>query len=108
KPEHEWASVKDFAHRMVLAMETDNPSLLLTRMTKAARKNKIFLDYLRNDRGATAVAPYSPRARKDAPVALPLKGSELKSRERPVFLVSTFSKWPNRLNDDPWEGMLKT
>jgi bifunctional non-homologous end joining protein LigD len=108
KPEHDWASVKDFAHRMVLAMETDNPSLFLTRMTKAARKNKIFLDYLRNDRGATAVAPYSPRARKDAPVALPLKWSELKSRERPVFLVATFSKWQNRLNDDPWEGMLKT
>jgi bifunctional non-homologous end joining protein LigD len=108
KPEHDWASVKDFAHRMVLAMETDNPSLFLTRMTKAARKNKIFLDYLRNDRGATAVAPYSPRARKDAPVALPLKWSELKSRERPVFLVATFSKWQNRLNDDPWEGMSKT
>jgi bifunctional non-homologous end joining protein LigD len=108
KPEHNWASVKDFAHRMVLAMEADNPSLFLTRMTKAARKNKIFLDYLRNDRGATAVAPYSPRARKDAPVALPLKWSELKSRERPIFLVTTFSKWQSRLDDDPWEGMSKT
>jgi bifunctional non-homologous end joining protein LigD len=93
---------------MVLAMEADNPSLFLTRMTKAARKNKIFLDYLRNDRGATAVAPYSPRARKDAPVALPLKWSELKSRERPIFLVTTFSKWQSRLDDDPWEGMSKT
>ncbi|WP_058186272.1 DNA ligase D [Terracidiphilus gabretensis] len=108
RPEHDWASVKDFAHRMVIAMETDNASLFLTRMTKAARKNKIFLDYLRNDRGATAIAPYSPRARNEAHVALPLHWSELKSRERPVFLVTNFSKWQKRLNDDPWEGMLKT
>ena len=108
RPEHDWAPVKDFAHRMVLAMEADNSSLFLTRMTKAARKNKIFLDYLRNDRGATAIAPYSPRARNEAHVALPLDWSELKSRERPVFLVTNFSKWQKRLNDDPWKGMLKT
>jgi bifunctional non-homologous end joining protein LigD len=108
RPEHDWASVKDFAHRMVLAMEADNSSLFLTRMAKAARKNKIFLDYLRNERGATAIAPYSPRARNEAHVALPLNWSELKSRERPVFLVTNFSKWQKRLKDDPWEGMSKT
>ena len=60
---------------MVLAMEEDNASLFLTRMTKSARKGKIYLDYLRNERGATSIAPFSPRARDGAPVALPLSWS---------------------------------
>ncbi len=108
RPEHDWATVKNFAHNMVLAMEKDNPNLFLTRMNKAARKNKIFLDYLRNDRGATSIAPYSPRARNQAHAALPLKWPELKSRKLPVFPVTDFLKWQKRLKDDPWKAMLKT
>ena len=107
RPEHDWATVKDFAHRMVLAMEADNPSLFLTRMTKSARKGRIYLDYLRNERGATSIAPFSPRAREGASVALPLNWSELKSTERPVFRVSDFNEWKNRLRHDPWKGLLK-
>lgn len=107
RPEHDWAAVKDFTHRMVLAMEADNPSLFLTKMTKAARKDKIYLDYLRNERGATSIAPFSPRARDGASVALPLNWSELKARERPVFRVSDFAQWKKRLSRDPWDGMLK-
>jgi bifunctional non-homologous end joining protein LigD len=107
RPEHDWAVVKDFAHRMALAMEKDNPSLFLTLMTKAARKDKIYLDYLRNERGATSIAPFSPRARDGASVALPLSWSELKLREMPVFRVSDFGGWKKRLRDDPWDGMLK-
>jgi bifunctional non-homologous end joining protein LigD len=108
RPEHDWTTVKDFAHRMVLAMEAENPSLYLTRMTKAARKGKIYLDYLRNERGATSIAPFSPRARAGAAVALPLNWSELKLPERPVFRVSDFSEWKKRLARDPWEAMSKT
>ena len=108
RPEHDWTAVKDFAHRMVLAMEADNPSLYLTRMTKSARKGKIYLDYLRNERGATSIAPFSPRARAGAAVALPLNWSELKLPERPVFRVSDFSEWKKRLARDPWEAMSKT
>ena len=77
EPDHEWPAVKEFAHRFVLAMEKDNPKLYLTKMTKAARVGKIYLDYLRNERGATSVAPYSPRARAGMPVSLPLSWSEL-------------------------------
>ena len=62
--EHDWATVKEFAHQFVLAMEAENPSLYITKMTKAARTGRIYLDYLRNERGATAVAPYSPRSRE--------------------------------------------
>jgi bifunctional non-homologous end joining protein LigD len=108
RPEHDWAAVKDFAHRMVLAMEADNRSLFLTKMTKTARKGKIYLDYLRNERGATSIAPFSPRARNGAPVALPLHWSELKLKERPVFRVSDFSEWKKRLHDDPWKGLMMT
>lgn len=100
-----WPVVKEFAHNLVLAMEKDAPDLYLTRMTKAARKGKIYLDYLRNERGATSIAPYSPRARWGVPVALPLNWEELKIKERPRFLVSEFSKWKKRLQNDPWSGM---
>ncbi|HEX4032601.1 MAG TPA: DNA ligase D [Terracidiphilus sp.] len=108
RPEHDWLAVKDFAHRMVLAMEADNRSLFLTRMTKAARKGKIYLDYLRNERGATSIAPFSPRAREGVSVALPLDWSELRSTERPIFRVSDFAEWKKRLHRDPWREMLKT
>ena len=100
-----WADVKEFAHNVVLAMEKDAPDRYLTKMTKAARKGKIYLDYLRNERGATSIAPYSPRARSGMPVALPLKWAELKAKERPRFTVSEFSKWKKRLENDPWSGI---
>jgi bifunctional non-homologous end joining protein LigD len=105
KPQREWPEVKDFAHSFVRMMEAANPKLYLTKMTKAARKNRIYLDYLRNERGATAVAPYSPRARKGVHVALPLSWNELKKTERPEFAVATFSQWKARLKQDPWAKM---
>jgi len=107
KPEYEWPEVKDFAHNVVLGMERKNPALYVTKMTKAIRKNRIYLDYLRNDRGSTAIAPYSTRARSGAPVALPLEWKELSSKSRPVFHVMDFDKWKKRLDRDPWAEMLK-
>jgi len=107
-PDLGWAEVKDLAHKLVNAMERDNPTLYLTKMTKAARKGKIYLDYLRNERGATAVAPYSPRARAGAHVSLPLPWSALKLPERPVYSVKNFDEWRSRLRNDPWKAMLTT
>jgi bifunctional non-homologous end joining protein LigD len=107
KPDQRWPAIKEWAHRFVLGMERDNPRLYLTKMTKAARTGKIYLDYLRNERGATAVAPYSPRARKGAPVSVPLAWSELKSG-RPDFRVSNFPDWSGRLRKDVWAGLLKS
>ena len=105
RAEHAWPTVKEFAHNLVLAMEKDNPRLFITRMTKAARKGKIYLDYLRNERGATSIAAFSPRARAGAPVALPMSWSELKMKQRPQFRVTDFPKWKKRLANDPWIGM---
>ncbi len=107
RAENEWPVVKEFAHNVVLGIEKKNPGLYVTKMTKALRKNRIYLDYLRNDRGSTAVAPYSPRARAGAPVALPLDWKELKSKTRPAFHVTDFDSWKKRLNSDPWAEMDK-
>lgn len=105
KPEHEWPAVKNFAHNLVLEMERQRPELYVTKMTKASRKNRIYLDYLRNDRDATAVAPYSPRARSGAPVAMPLRWNELDAEERPRFHVPDFAEWRGRLRRDPWKAL---
>jgi len=107
-PHHEWPVIKRWAHNFVLRMERENPTHYLTRMTKAARPGKIYLDYLRNERGATAIAPYSPRARKGIPVSMPLDWSELNSPTRPNFSIANCSDWSPRLTSDPWELLLKS
>jgi bifunctional non-homologous end joining protein LigD len=104
--QHDWVTVKTAAHNLVLSMERAHPSLYLTKMTKAARVGKIYLDYLRNERGATAVAPFSPRARVGAPVSLPLSWTALKLAERPVFRAADFASWRSHLRSDPWKPML--
>jgi bifunctional non-homologous end joining protein LigD len=108
RPEHEWPAVKQFAHELVLQLEREDPKLYITKMSLAARKNRIFLDYLRNDREATSIAPYSPRARSGAPVAMPLKWDELKSANMPKFYISDFDRWQGRLRRDPWSKLLET
>lgn len=105
RPEFQWPAIKEFAHAFVNAMEREHPELYLTKMTKSARKGKIYLDYLRNERGATSVAAYSPRARSGGPVSMPLSWSELKLPKRPVFRVVDFEQWKGRLKKDPWNGM---
>jgi bifunctional non-homologous end joining protein LigD len=107
-PDRDWAAIKQFAHHVVLEMEAGKPELYITKMTKAARKNRIYLDYLRNDWESTAVAPWSPRARSGAPVAMPLLWKELAAAKAPAFHVTDFAQWKRRLKSDPWKGMLKT
>jgi bifunctional non-homologous end joining protein LigD len=113
EPKLDWAAAKDFAHRLVLSMEKANPALYLTRMTKSARTGRIYLDYLRNERGATAVAPYSPRARPGCNVSMPLAWTEIAPRgefatARPTFRVADFPTWRSRLTKDPWKSIATT
>jgi bifunctional non-homologous end joining protein LigD len=103
-PKLDWGKVKQFAHDFALAMEQQQPKLYLTKMSKAARKDRIFIDYLRNERGSTAIAPYSPRARAGASVALPLNWADLKLPKRPVFQVANFDEWKSRMTRDPWKN----
>jgi bifunctional non-homologous end joining protein LigD len=78
QPEAEWPAVKDFADRFARAMEAAEPERFVANMSKAKRKGRIFIDYLRNQRGATAVLPYVARARSGAPVAAPVSWTELR------------------------------
>ncbi len=78
-PGHDWATHKDFSRRFAEALSVAEPERFVATMSKAKRKGKIFIDWLRNQRGSTAVLPYSARARSGAPVAAPIGWNELKS-----------------------------
>lgn len=71
-PGHSWDAHKDFAKRFAEAMSLAEPDRFVATMSKAKRKGKIFIDWLRNQRGSTAIMPYSARARAGAPVAVPI------------------------------------
>jgi bifunctional non-homologous end joining protein LigD len=79
-----WKSAKAFAFEVCQQMAADSPELYLTNMSKRKRVGKIFLDYLRNDRMATAVAPLSPRARDGAPVSMPLTWAQVRTGLDPM------------------------
>ena len=80
-PEAEWPAVKDFTSRFSTALAQAEPDRFTATMSKAKRKGKIFIDWLRNQRGATAILPYAVRARENAPVAVPVTWEELDSLE---------------------------
>ncbi len=83
-PTAEWPAVKDFAHRFAIALAQADPERFTAALAKAKRTGRIFIDYLRNQRGATAVMPYSARSRPFAPIAVPLTWEELRDLDSPA------------------------
>ncbi|MHA4835077.1 DNA ligase D [Sphingopyxis sp. MSC1_008] len=81
-PGHSWDAHKDFSKRFAEALSLAEPDRFVATMSKAKRKGKIFIDYLRNQRGSTAVMPYSARAREQAPVAVPIGWDALADVEK--------------------------
>ena len=102
-PKNNWTTVKEFAHRFVLAMEQQNPSLYLTKMTKAARKNRIYRRLLRNKIAPPQLLRHlSPR----------MGGPPCRCRFWADLLaawtsgrVADFDTWKSRLSRDPWKAM---
>ena len=100
-PIYTFEQAKAFSKTICAKLEKTYPSLYTTNTLKANRKGKILLDYLRNGEGATAVAPYSVRARDGAPVALPISWTQLTTKLRPdQFTISVVLKLKKRR--DPW------
>jgi bifunctional non-homologous end joining protein LigD len=92
-PQAEWPAVKDFANRFAQALAQAEPDRFVSVMSKAKRKGRIFIDWLRNQRGATAILPYSARARANAPVAAPVSWTELRD-------IETAARWTIRDGDE--------
>ncbi len=105
KPKAEWPEVKAFTKTIADSMASDSPDRFVATIAKAKRSGKILIDYLRNQRGMTAVSAYSTRARPGAAVSMPLEWDELTPEIGPAYF--TVSNAPTRLASlkrDPWEG----
>ncbi|MEW6438382.1 MAG: DNA ligase D [Pseudomonadota bacterium] len=108
KPSATWTQVKDFCYSVAEAMAQDEPRLYTATATKTQRPGRIYLDYLRNARGATAVAAYSTRARPHAAVSTPLTWDELDSVvSASQFTIGNFGKRLQHLTQDPWDGFFR-
>ena len=108
KPKAEWPAVKAFTKSIADAMAADSPEHYVSTIPKARRHGKILIDYLRNQRGMTAVAAYSTRARAGAPVSMPLGWDELAPEIGPAYF--TVRNTPARLASlaaDPWADFRK-
>jgi bifunctional non-homologous end joining protein LigD len=102
-PEQSWDEARLFARKLAEDAEAGWPDRFVSDMSRAKRGGKIFIDYLRNAAEATAVAPYSPRAKPQAPVSTPLAWDELDERLRPESLtVVTVRERMRALRADPW------
>ncbi|HET7634841.1 MAG TPA: DNA ligase D [Burkholderiales bacterium] len=109
QPRHEWATIKAFTRAIAEHLEQALPGHFISRMTKAARGGKIFVDYLRNAEGATAVAEYSTRAKPNAPVATPIDWDELTPELRSdSYTVSNLPQRLEKLRRDPWADYFGT
>src|SRR6476660_7236501 len=104
-----WERAKTFAKTVAEAMEADQPDRYVATATKAKRNKRIFIDYLRNSREATAVVPYSTRARPGAAVSVPIDWSELSGlKSASQYTVQNLVQRMSRLRKDPWANIGRT
>ena len=103
KPALQWDDIKAFTRAIAELMVQSFPDRFVATVTKAKRRGKIFVDYLRNSEGATAVAPYSLRARENAPVATPIAWEELQQDiRRDYFNLRNVPERLKSMKRDPW------
>jgi bifunctional non-homologous end joining protein LigD len=101
-----WGIAKAFARAIAASMAKDDPKRYTANPIKARRRGRVFIDYLRNSREATAIVPYSTRARAGAPVAVPLSWGELSSlKAANQYTVKNLAQRLSKLAGDPWAAM---
>lgn len=109
KPEYDWDDIKVFTQTFVKYLVQENPEKYIGTMTKSKRVGKIFIDYLRNLRGATFIAPYSTRARANATVSTPIHWEELTTNIKDTsFTIKTIMKRLQKMKRDPWKNFFET
>lgn len=103
KPSADWDEAKEFAGHIARGIARNEPKKYIATMSKAKRRGLIYVDFLRNSRGATSIAPYSTRARAGAPVAMPLRWDELGTLKSPSpFNIGNALQRLKRAKKDPW------
>jgi bifunctional non-homologous end joining protein LigD len=105
-PRPDWEAAKAFSQALARTLEAESPREYVSVASKARRKSRIFVDYLRNARGSTAVASYCVRAREGAGVAMPLHWEELsRLRSGAQYTISNLPRRLKSLKSDPWAGI---
>ncbi len=105
-PVYTWNEVKAFTKAISDEMARKNPDCYTASIAKSERPGKIFVDYLRNGRGATAVVPYCLRAKEKSAVAMPIAWSDLKKlKSADQFTMKKAITWIKRRKKDPWKHM---
>ena len=102
RPQAGWDVVKGFSRAIAVAFTRAKPKQYTATLSKSARHGRIFIDYLRNGQGATAILPYSPRARPGMPVAMPITWQQVKTVDPGDFTVRTVPKLLAARKIDPW------
>jgi bifunctional non-homologous end joining protein LigD len=109
QPRATWDEAKAFCHAVADFMVRAAPERFIAKMSKAARKGKIFIDYLRNGRGATSVAPFSTRSKPDATVSTPIAWEEpTPSLRSNHFTIENIPTRLSQLTSDPWAELATT
>jgi bifunctional non-homologous end joining protein LigD len=108
KPKAHWEEVKTFAHDFAHAITQSAPDRYTATLAKKARKGKVFIDYLRNGRGSTTVAPWSSRANDDAAVSMPIDWEQLETDVKPKSFTINNDATRNIISQrDPWRDFFK-
>jgi bifunctional non-homologous end joining protein LigD len=103
---HDWDEVKAFSRALAESVVAERPQDFTAKAAKRDRARRIFIDWLRNAEGATAIAPYSVRARKGAPVATPLHWDEVGGRMKPEkYHAGNVARRLQGLHSDPWKQL---
>jgi bifunctional non-homologous end joining protein LigD len=106
---YSWDQVAGFTRAVAYGMAADSPDRYLAKASKVARQGRIFVDWVRNTRGATAIAPWSTRARPDAPISLPLGWDALdRLKSGDQFTIDGVERLIRRQWQDPWADLRKS